>query len=238
MSPHMRSPSPRHPVVAFMAALAFVVPSPAQAQNVVLDEGTFTVFLDGEEAGVETFAIRRLGSGSSASLLANGVVRLERGDAVSEMRPVLKTGTDRTPLQYENMIEGAEVSSVLVSATERHYVATIRSAAGQREKELRARDQAVFLDRFVAHHYYFVGPRADQEGREFPVVIPRTGEQATMTVTSVTPETFQLSTERLDARRVELRVDGATHTVWFDDQGRVLQVQIPALGYRAVREST
>lgn len=219
------------PLVA--GALLLAGTAPAGAQNVTLDEGTFVVYLDGREAGTETFSIRRMGSGTDAKVLANAVVDL----GTTEMRPVLETGADMAPVLYQNKIAGGEDTEVAVSAAGRRFVARIRSAAGERERELRAQQGAVFLDNNVAHQYYFLSEVVDRQGAVVPVVVPRTGEQVSLTVAEVGTETLSIGGQQVPARRVRLEGGGQEHTVWFDAQGRVLRVLIPATRYRAERQS-
>lgn len=207
-------------------------PPAAPAQTVVLDEGTFTVFVSDREVGTETFTIRRQGSGEDATILANAVVTMD-GPAGSQMRPTLRTASDRSPAVYENPIEDGDVSMVEILNMGRRFVATISSTAGQQERELRARQGSRLLDRWVAHHHWFLGQMS--EGTTIPVLIPRIGEQVTLTVASVGTESLAVDGRRVQARRVHLTGGDETRDVWFDDEGRVLQVEVPAQSYRAVR---
>lgn len=227
----------RHLLLLPALLLAAAGAGELRGQNVILDEGTFSLYLDGEEAGSETFAIRRQGTGAEASLLANATIVLRTSDGTVRMRPYLKAGPDRAPLLYESALEGTEVSMVMVSSTGRHFVARIRSEAGERERELRARDGSVFLDREVAHHHYFLGGLAERPGARIPTVEPRTGAQSELTVESVTSETIRIGGTSVEARRVDFAGGEAGRVVWFDEQGRVLRVDIPSRGYRAVRQS-
>lgn len=234
----MSSHSRPTPVLALAAALLLPVldgPNPVSAQTVVLDEGTFTIFLSGEEVGTETFTIRRRGSGAEATFLANAVVTLEGADG-SQMRPTLQTENDLSPVAYENVIEGGDVSSVSIRNMGRRFVARISSSAGDRERELRAEPSARLLDRGVAHQYWFLAGATEREGVTIPVLLPRTGDQISLRVQSVTTEALDVGGQRVQARHVRLAQGSDTRDVWFDDQGRVLRVEIPGEGFRAVRQ--
>lgn len=228
---------PRLRFFAFLAAtVVSTVPVRGAAQSVVLDEGTFTVFLSGREVGTESFSIRREGAGGDATLVANAVVSLEDNHA-TQMRSSLRTGGDRSLLLYQNEIRGGDVTFVSVDASGRHLVARIRSTAGERERELRSREGIVLLDRWVAHQYWFLAPRTDREGAVVNVVIPRSGQEIRMEVARVTAETVQVGGQAIRARHVRLVSGSDARDLWFDEQGRVVQVEVPSQDYRAVRQS-
>ena len=218
--------------------LTVAVPQELSGQSILLDEGTFTLFIGGEEVGTETFEIRRRGNGPDATILANGVVTMEGPRGPTQMWPILRASASREPLLYENRLEGGEISQVVVTSRGRHFIAEIRSSEGERERELRAQEGAVILDDGVAHHYFFVATRTEREGATLPIVIPRTGRQLRFEVTSVTVVDFPMGRGQIQARRVRLVSGDDTRDVWFDGQGRVLQVDIPGLDYRAVRRGS
>ena len=230
----------RIPPLAMGAVLALTAAYSQElsGQSILLDEGTFTLFIGGEEVGTETFEIRRNGNGPDATILASGIVTMEGPRGPTQMWPILRAAANREPLLYQNRLEGGEISEVVVTSRGRHFIAEIRSAEGDRERELRAQEGAVILDEWVAHHYFFVATRTEREGTIVPVVIPRTGRQLRFEVTSVAVVEFPMGREQIQSRRVRLVSGDDTRDVWFDEQGRVLQVDIPGLGYRAVRQGS
>ena len=151
------------------------------------------------------------------------------------MRPVVKARTDYSPIEYDNTIEGDDVSAVSLDHMGRHYSVRISSAAGEREREMPVRPGTVLLERGVAHHYWFLADAIGRDGAVIAALVPRSGEQLRVQVTSVTPEAIDAGGGRVDARRVTLATGSEERSVWFDGQGRVLRVDVPATGYRAVR---
>lgn len=221
------------PLPAALVLAAGVGFVPAGAQTAVIDEGVFTVYVAGRQVGNEAFTIRRQGSGGGATYLANAVVGIEGAEAF-EMRPTLRADSDRTPALYENPIQDGDISRVEVRNMGRRYVAAIRSEAGERVRELRAEQGTRLLDPWVAHHHWFLGEVT--EGQSIPVLVPRTGEQVRLTVASVATGPFKLAGRTVEARRVSLVGSGRDRIVWFDEQGRVLQVEVEGEEYRAVRQ--
>jgi len=214
-----------------LAGVLSLAPAPAKAQNVVLDEGTFTVFLEGRQAGTETFSIRRMGSGEDAKILANAVVELD----TRQMRPLLEATPEFGLTAYEVKISGDESVEVAVRNTGRRFVARVRSAEGEQEREFRAREGAVLLEDRVAHQYWFVVSLANEVGDSAPVVVPRGSDQGRLEVLAVADEVVRVGGQAIEGRRLRLAVDGAERTVWIDREGRILRVDIPSMGYRAER---
>jgi hypothetical protein len=225
--------------IPWSCLLVLTLPFSAGAQDVLLDEGTFDLMVGDREVGVESFTIRRVGAGEEAKIWATGTVEQDAGNSVLAMRPVLRTGAGRDPLEYQNKISGDGETEVSVVSADRRFVATIKSAAGERGRELRATRGAVFLEGTVVHQYYFLPPPPTEgTSLEVPVVIPRSGTQTTGTLITVGPETLRIAGRAIDAVRVRLTLQGEDRDIWRDREGRVLRMEIPDRGIVAERRAT
>lgn len=222
------------PLIAALLVPALVT-QPARGQSVVLDEGRFTVFLDGREAGSESFRILRDGMGNDANVVATAEVQLRTGEGTTEMRPSLRTGSSMVPEAYENKISGARVAQVSAWLEGGRFVARVSSEEGESQKEYRANASTVVLEDHVAYLYYFAGAHTRENGATLSVVAPATGGQYRLRVLSSAVEPYRLGREQLEVRHVRLEGPEQVHEVWFDDQGRVMRVEIPSRGYRAER---
>lgn len=218
--------------VALALLLPVAAPSAAlRAQDVVLDEGRFALFLEGREAGNESFSIHRLGMGESARILATATVSI----AGSEMRPTLEARPDFVVTAYQNEVTGARKQELSVVLNGNRYVSRASSADGEVQREYRAAPRTAVLEDRVTHHYFFVARFIDSGTGPVVALAPLDGAQARLEVISNEPEPFQLGGEQVDARHVRLQGGGEIRELWIDDQGRVLRVEIPALGFRAER---
>jgi hypothetical protein len=214
---------------------ALALPAALTAQSVVLDEGTFTVFLEGREIGTESFRIHRDGMGAEAVLVATAEVRLAAAGGAVAMRPSLRTGPEMIPQAYENKISGARTAHVTGWLDGNRFVTRVTSPEGESQKEYRANVQTVVLEENVAYLYYFTAQRVSEPGTTLSVLAPATGGQYRLQVISARVEPFRLGREQLEVRHVRLEGPDQAHEVWLDDQGRVLRVEIPERGYRAER---
>jgi hypothetical protein len=214
---------------------AVVAPTPARAQNVILDEGTFEILQDGRSIGTETFTIRRTGQGAEAHVIANAVIDLETARGIEQVKPLLQTGPDLNLTGYQLEVSGNTSLEIAVTASGRRLLARTRSPAGDQEREYRATSGGVLLEQGVAHHYWFLSHLID--GTQVSVLVPRVGTQDRVEVRSSRPETANVTGSDVQARHVTLAVAGTLHEVWYDAEGRVLQVRIPEVGFSARRTS-
>ncbi|MCH1570688.1 MAG: hypothetical protein L7S64_05035 [Longimicrobiales bacterium] len=205
------------------------------AQGVVVDEGTFAVSIGGVPSGTEEFVIRRPGVGREDALFANGVVTLTLPEGRQEMRPLLHAmPPDGVAMRYQISATGFDAIEVQVARSGRRYLATIRSDVGAEDREFQAHGDTRVLERHVAHHYYFLRDlRAD---RPVHTLEPRTGSQGLITAGEAIQVTIRLGLNQVQARRVPFTTGtGETRTAWYDRQGRVLRVEVPALRFVAER---
>ncbi|MEQ9399811.1 MAG: hypothetical protein RJQ04_11685 [Longimicrobiales bacterium] len=217
------------------AALLLALPTTGHAQSVVLDEGTFRIWVDGREVGTEEFTIRRAGMGSDATIIAHAVVALDAADGARELRPVLEAvPADGTAAGYQLKISGSEATELSVNLAGGRYVSMLRSNVGEEEREFLARPETRIVETWVAHQYYFL--RNVREGTRAPIIEPRSRRQVMILVGPWVDETLTLGASEVPARRVEFRAGDEVRIVWFDQQGRVLRVEVPSLGYRAQRD--
>ena len=218
-----------------LAAGLFLIPALASAQSVVLDEGTFRITVDGKDVGTEEFTIRRSGIGDAATIIAHAVVSLSVSDGARELRPVLEAlPADGSASGYQLKISGAETTELSVNLAGRRYVSMLRSDVGEEEREFLARPQTRIIEPWVAHQYYFL--RDAPAGSQVPVIEPRSRRQLQLAAGSPTEESIRVGPNQVTARKVTFSAGGDVRTIWFDQQGRVLRVDVPALSYRAVRE--
>lgn len=211
------------------------VPMDLRAQTAVLDDGTFTLFIGGSEAGTETFRIQRSGTGDDARILATATVSIERADGVQEMVPRIETAPDLSPVMFSNKISGARVAQVNGVAEAGRFVTRVTSDEGEAQREFRAGSGTVLLERDVAYLYYFVSRLAEQAGSTLTAIVPSSGDQTRLRVASSEVEPFRFGREQLEVRHIRLEGGGEVHELWLDDQGRVLRVEIPSRNYRAER---
>ncbi len=206
---------------------------PLSGQVVVLDEGSFRLHVDGSPVGTETFSIRRVGLGNEAELIAVSQVQYDDGSLV--MRPTLSTDAAFRPVRYENQVSGLRESTVVLALAGRRYTATVVSAQGEAASEFRAAPRTLIVAPRVATLYYFLSPLLGEVGVEISGIEPEQGGRPAFLLASVTSERRAHGDETLSMRLATLQSGADVRRIWFDEQGRVMRVEVPSQGFVAVR---
>jgi hypothetical protein len=224
--------------IAVFATAATLSASPARAQTVTLDEGTFRLLIGGREVGTETFSIRQNGSGADAVIIARGRVVLDSDPGARQLTSSLQlAGGTLRPAAYDVKLEGADARQIAGRVAGGRFSARIVSSAGENMREYLVSDGAVVVDEGIAHHYYFLARRLGSDASaSIPVVIPQDSRQVVAQVSSGPSESVRVGGGSVEGRRLTVGVGGNERTVWVDDQGRVLRLEMA--GDRLVAERT
>lgn len=220
------------PVTVLCLAIAV---APATAQGVVIDQGQFEIRVDGEPVGTEDFVIRRASLGLGAAFFANATITTNVSGASSRVSPLLRaTPPDGLAESYQVEVTGGGAMELRLARSGRRYVATIRSEIGAEDREFQYRPDTRILDVGVAHHHHFV--RDVRVDRAIHVLEPRSRGQYVLEARTRTEERLRVGPNVIETRRVDYVADGGhDRTVWYDRQGRVVRIEIPALSWSAER---
>jgi hypothetical protein len=96
----------------------------------------------------------------------------------------------------------------------------------------------VILEPRVVLLYYFLEPWLAEGDATLTQLEPRGGSQSQVTFTRVGVERVRLGRRMVEARHYRLDGGGPSCHVWFDDQGRVVALEIPDEGFRAERRTS
>jgi hypothetical protein len=207
------------------------------AQTETLDEGTYRILVGGAEVGMETFTIRRQGSGADAVVLARGRVVLDASRGGTQVQASVQlAGPSLRPAAYEVEVRGADAQGIRATVRGSRVSARIASAAGENQREYLVSDGAVLVDEGVAHQYYFLARRAGEGAVTVPIVIPRQSKQVMATVTPQGSESITVAGKSVSARHLVVQPQGGSAVeIWADADGRILRLEIPSRQYVAVR---
>ena len=220
---------------AALVALAALAPGAAGAQSGASDQGTFRVYVADREVGTEEFNIRQAGSGETSEFTASGRIALRLESGSLELTPRLRArGLQADPASYQVDVGGDSPRKIVGNVGGGRFSARIVTAAGEQLREYAASTGALVLDEGVAHHYFFLAQRT-RSGR-VPIIVPRENRQVMATVTSRGEEQVEINGTRVSLYHIVVQPAGAgPQHVWVDTLNRVIKVEIPDRGYRAVR---
>ncbi len=213
-----------------------------EAQNVTLDEGTFIVSMADGATGTETFTIRQAGGGPDARVIAQARIQWSLPSGERSVVPLLEARGGGL-FAYQVEVSGDTRQEIYLRAEGRRFVANVRSDAGEQQREYRARPGSVLLEQGVAHQY-FVPARgilavlaADLELGPIPVLTPLAGSLDRFDLVLGDVRTVEIGGQAFEAHHLVLVNGEDRREVWFDDEGRVLRVEVPSLGYVAERRA-
>jgi hypothetical protein len=216
--------------------------APVSAQNVTLDEGAFSVSLADGATGTETFTIRQAGAGPDARVIAQAKIEWTLPSGTRTVVPLLEARGGGL-YAYQVEVSGDTREEIYVRAEGRRFVANVRSDEGEQQREFRARPGSVLLERGVAHQY-FVPARgvlavlaAGLDLGPIPVLTPLAGELNPFELSMGDVETLRIGGQPIEAHHLSLVNGDDRREVWFDQEGRVLRVEVPASGYVAERQA-
>jgi hypothetical protein len=221
-----------HARLAISAGIVLFTRS-AASQVVTLDQGSFTITINGERSGREEFKILSTPSPTGATMKAMATVVLND----RRLTPRMDTDSGGVPLMYQVEVKaGAETQEKLNGTISRGRISVqSQNPRGESRREYVVAEGALILDDDVFHQYYFVA-RQGKRG-SIPVVVPRRNTQLMFKVTSAGTDRVSVGNASLDADKLTItEPGGAEREVWVDKSSRVLKVSIPSRGLIAIRD--
>lgn len=220
-----------------LVALAGLAGAPSLSSQVAtLDEGSFTISINGERVGREDFRIRSTPAASGPEVVATANVSYSSNRRVL---PQMRGDQYGVPVQYVVEVkEGPGVDERVTGLVGRGRVsARVKNARGESANEFVVSQGALVIDDEVFHQYYFITRRGASAVGPVAVIVPRRNAQVTMRVASAGTERLTIGGTAIDAQHFTIAdPGGADREVWADTEGRLLKVAIPSRGVVALRD--
>ena len=220
--------------ITLAAVAATVLSSSLTAQVTTLDEGSFTITINGERVGREDFRIRSTPGSNGPEIVATANVSY----ANRRILPQMRADSAGVPFGYVVEVkDGQTVDERVDGIVGRGRVsARVKNSRGESANEFVVSRGALVIDDDVFHQYYFITRRPSPAGT-ISVIVPRRNTQVSMRVANAGSEKLTVGGTTLDARRYTISdPGGADREVWADASGRLLKVAIPSKGVVALRD--
>ena len=165
--------------LTLVAAAAVVLAGRVSAQVATLDEGSFTITVNGDRAGREDFRIRSTPGSNGPELVATASVSY----ASRRVLPQLQADSAGVPVRYVVEVkDGPAVNERVDGVVGRGRAsAKVKNSRGESANEFVVSQGALVIDDDVFHQYYFITRRARPTG-PVSVIVPRRNTQVTMRV--------------------------------------------------------
>ncbi len=217
-----------------VVAAPLVVAASLPAQVVVLDEGSFTLYRDGDRIGREDFSIRGAPGPDGRIVVAQATVAI----GTRRLAPGVNADTSGYPVRYQREVreDGNVVESFSGQSIRGRFSSRLLRADGESAREFRLPAGTVAVDDDIIHQLWFIARRGD--GAVVPVLVPRRNAVDSVRVSRVGSEQISIDLRRFDTTHLVLRTasTGETRDVWITADGRLVKAAIPALGLTALRD--
>lgn len=225
--PPQRNPSAvTWPSATALAALLLTASGP---QGPVVDAGTLVISRGGVAVGREEFVVRRGTSSGPGGFTITTTTRYSVPRTIT-LSPVVELGPDTLPVQVQFDVFGDGQARVYVRFAPRRITVRVVRPSGESARELPLTGRTLVADDSV-FALYAIRPAAGP----LQVLTPRNSQRTAA-------ELLSLGTERTTLRGVShqlehwvLRGPDERH-LWYDDAGRLMRVELPALSLTAERE--
>jgi hypothetical protein len=223
-----------HPLLLVALVLGLLAPRPLAAQALVLDEGTFSLFVNGERIGREDFSIRAA-RGTDGGYIAQG--SLLNGDR--RLSVVLTVDSAGAPRRFQlDTREGGRVVASVAGQQERQiWSARIVRSGVESVRESRLPEHTLIAESGVAHHLWFILRLG--EGRPVTLLSPSGPTTVRVVLEEQAPDRVPLGLREFVARRWTVRrVDDGTvlWELWSDAAGRLLKATNRVTTLEALRD--
>jgi hypothetical protein len=206
-------------------------PIAAQGVGRAIDEGTFLITKTGAPSSTESFKIVRTDDG-----ILQATARVTSGS--QRLTSKLRTDSLGTPLEYSLLVNDGKATVLkIVAAAQTGRLSTQstdqRGDVSMHEYPMSNGRSLILGDDFV-HPLYFaaLGKRAGA----LHVIDPRSSRGGTATLTARGLEPVDVGGRSATGTHYTLTVGAEQREFWVDPAGRLLRVEVPALGLKATRE--
>ncbi len=198
----------------------------------IVDEGAFAIFRDGTVIGREEFTIRRgrPGAADGLTVTTTAYYPAERPTRTIMAAVALAPDSQAATAQFE-LLDGRR-ETILVSLGSRRVIVRVRTDAGESAREFPGADR-----RLVAHDSVYSIYAIPPGGAPGPLrlVSAHLGSRATATLIRHGTTTTDIGGTARSLLQVTLDAGDATVHLWYDANGRLLKVEVPAQRLTAVR---
>lgn len=202
----------------------------AVPQGPILDSGTLVISRSGQVVGREEFTVRRGRSSGPGGYTITSTATYPPESPTVTLSPVVELGPDSLPVLVQFDTHGDGQARVYARFGARRVTVRVVHPGGESARELPATGRDIVADDSVFGLYAVPPSRSALQA-----VFPRSGSRLPA---ELLPRGTERTTFRGVARELHhevLRLGARELHLWYDSQGRLMKVEVPALGLIAER---
>ncbi len=227
-----RPPVPdRVPPTAALLLVALAAGLPLVPQGPVVDQGSFTISHGGSVIGREDFAIRRGSASAPEGYTIKTTASYPPASPRVTLSPVVELGPDSFPVQMQFDVFGDGQQRIYLQLGPRRVTLRVVHPGGESARELPAAGPEVLVDDSVFALYALL-PRG---AGPLEALAARTGNRSPAQVIDRGEGRTTLQGVGHTLHHIVLRVGDQPRDLWYDAQGRLMRVDVPAAGLVAER---
>jgi len=222
---------PRFPGL-FLALAALIAASVSWAlpQGPLLDAGTLVIRRSDVVIGREDFTVRRGRSAGPDGYTIASTVTYPPSSPRITLSPVVELGPDSTPVQVQFDVYADGQSRIYARFGPRRITLRVVRPGGESARELPATGREMVVDDSAFALHAVPPARGTRQA-----VFPRNGERLPVEVVDRGTEQITLQGVPRELRHEVLRFGPQERHLWYDEGGRLMKVEVPALGLVAER---
>lgn len=202
-------------------------------EGTVIDEGAFVISEGTTVVGQEEFTIRQGRSGAPDGITLTATATYPPSQPTRTLTVRLELGGDSEPLAAEIQDRSDARRAVVMAFRPRRITVRMVTPGGESVRE-HPRRPRTFLSAPSVYSVFVVvfGMTAG----DLWAITPSGDAPKAARLTDLGADRIRVKGVERSLRHLSLEVDSETHQLWFDEQGRLIQVLIPARNLKAVRD--
>ena len=222
----------RIPLLAFVSVMHVSAPT-AAAQGSLLDSAVFVITRGSTVVGREQFTLRSgRPSGSGGGFTVSVTAHYPPDSPYPTAASVIEFGADSQPISARIDLDRDDRPSVLVAFAPRRITIRTVTPSGESVRQLQGFARTLVLDEFLLSSFAFLPGRADGT---VALVNPRAGQRVVVPLTDRGMDRTAVQGADRVLRHLSLGSGRDARHLWYDGEGRLIKLTVPAANVTAVR---
>lgn len=222
-------------VLTLISSLMLCVTTLMAQERGVIDEGAFVITEGTTVVGQEEFTIRQGRSGAPDGVTITATATYPPSRPTRAVTVRLELGADSEPVSAEIQDRSDSRRAVVMAFRARRITVRMVTPGGESVREHPRRPRTLLSASSVYSIFHLV---SGMTAGDLWAITPSGDPPEAGRLTDLGADRIRVKGVERPLRHVSLDLGSETHHLWFDQQGRLIQVSIPARNLKAVRDNS